>query len=324
VTPPSLRLDGASKWYGQVLALNGANLELGTGIHGLVGANGAGKTTLLRIASGLILPDEGSASILGVSTRKTQARSLVGYAPETDSFYEEYTTLGFLVTMARIHGFSKNEAIRRAELSLDQVGLSNQSEKRIKGCSRGMRQRVKLAQALLHDPPLLILDEPFSGVDPVVRQDLVELFRKMAKGGRTLLFSSHELDEVERLTENILVLVRGRIVAVGSAGEVRKRLDNHPCRVALEWPDTPDQPSLSALLGEWANWPEISGWERLNTIPGRVGCLIRAAREADFLTRLQSQVLQWNWTLERVENLDGSTRALVGRILGGKIMGSTS
>jgi hypothetical protein len=133
-----------------------------------------------------------------------------------------------------------------------------------------------------------------------------------------------DLDEVERLTENILVLVRGRIVAVGSAGEVRKRLDNHPCRVALEWPDTPDQPSLSALLGEWANWPEISGWERLNTIPGRVGCLIRAAREADFLTRLQSQVLQWNWTLERVENLDGSTRALVGRILGGKIMGSTS
>ncbi len=324
MSAPALSLQSASKWYGQLLALNGVNLELGPGIHGLVGANGSGKTTLLRIASGLILPDEGHAYIHGISTKKSRARSLVGYAPETDSFYEEYTIVDFLTIMARLHGFRAEWAKRLATRALEKVDLGDQAKKRLRGCSRGMRQRVKLAQAILHDPPLLLLDEPFSGVDPVVRGDLVCLFRKMAAGGRTILFSSHELDEVERLTEDILVLVRGRIVAVGSAGEIRQRLDNNPCRVALEWSDSNDQPTLNDLVSEWASWPEVSGWDRSLVGLGRLGCMVRAPREGDFLNRLQSQVLRLGWALDRVENLDGSTRVLVGRILGGKMLGSSS
>ena len=324
MSPPALLLKSASKWYGQLLALNGANLELGPGIHGLVGSNGSGKTTLLRIASGLILPDEGSALIHGISTRNPQARSLVGYAPETDSFYEEYTTIEFLTIMARLHGFRSGVAKRLAIQALEKVDLGDQAKKRLRGCSRGMRQRVKLAQAILHDPPLLLLDEPFSGVDPVVRGDLVGLFRTMAAGGRTILFSSHELDEVESLTDDILVLVRGRIVAVGNAMEIRQRLDNHPCRVSLEWADSHDQPTLNVLSSEWASWPEVSGWDRSNPPIGRRGCLVRSPREGDFLTRLHGQVMRLGWALDRVENLDGSTRVLVGRILGGKMLGGTS
>lgn len=321
---PALLLESASKWYGQLLALNGASLKLGPGVHGLVGANGSGKTTLLRIASGLILPDEGRAFIHGISTNNPHARSLVGYAPETDSFYEEYTTLEFLTILGRLHGFRAGVAKGLAIRALEKVDLGDQAKKRLRGCSRGMRQRVKLAQAILHDPPLLLLDEPFSGVDPVVRADLVGLFRTMAAGGQTILFSSHELDEVERLTENILVLVRGRIVAIGTAMDVRQRLDNHPCRVALEWSDALDQPTMNVLAAEWASWPEVSGWDRSILPLGRLGCLVRAPREGDFLTRLQSQVMKLGWALDRVENLDGSTRVLVGRILGGKKLGGNS
>jgi ABC-2 type transport system ATP-binding protein len=313
----ALEIDQVSKWYGKVLALNSVSLELEEGIYGLVGANGAGKTTLLRMAAALVQPDEGEVRIQGVPTNESGARALVGYSPETDAFYEEMTGEEFLRTLARLHGYSGADSRARTSAVLDWVGMSAQAKKRVRRYSRGMRQRIKLAQSLLHDPALLILDEPFSGVDPVARAELVEFFMELGKSGRCLLFSSHELDEVERLTDRIMVLVKGRIAAIGSSTEVRARLDQQPNRFILEWFTGASQPTLGKLAGEWAEWQEVEGWDRLEPQEGKLGCTIRVTRQADFLRGIASQVDRHGWSLDRLENLDGTTRALVGKILGG-------
>lgn len=313
----ALEMGQVSKWYGKVLALNGVTLELAEGIYGLVGSNGAGKTTLLRMAAGLIQPDEGEVRIFGVPTSWWGARGKVGYSPETDAFYEEMSGGEFLKTMARLHGYPRNEAVRRSAAVLDWVGMTQQANKRVRRFSRGMRQRLKLAQSLLHDPGLLILDEPFTGVDPVARGELVKLFQELGKSGRCLLFSSHELDEVERLTDRIMVLVKGRIAAVGSSSEVRARLDRQPNRFVLEWPVSPSQPPLGTLVAEWAGWPEVEGWDRMEPQEGRLSCMVRVSRQGDFLKGIADQVVRHAWNLERMENLDGTTRALVGKLLGG-------
>jgi len=313
----ALEIDQVSKWYGKVLALNSVSLELEEGIYGLVGANGAGKTTLLRMAAALVQPDEGEVRIQGVPTNESGARALVGYSPETDAFYEEMTGEEFLRTLARLHGYSGADSRARTSAVLDWVGMSSQAKKRVRRYSRGMRQRIKLAQSLLHDPALLILDEPFSGVDPVARAELVEFFMELGKSGRCLLFSSHELDEVERLTDRIMVLVKGRIAAIGSSTEVRARLDQQPNRFILEWFTGASQPTLGKLAGEWAEWQEVEGWDRLEPQEGKLGCTIRVTRQADFLRGIASQVDRHGWSLDRLENLDRTTRALVGKILGG-------
>lgn len=313
----ALEISQVSKWYGRVLALNAVSLELEEGIYGLVGANGAGKTTLLRMAAGLVQPDEGEVRIQGIPTREPSARGLVGYSPETDAFYEEMTGEEFLRTLSRLQGYRGVDARKRTSAVLDWVGMSSQAKKRVRRYSRGMRQRIKLAQALLHDPGLLILDEPFSGVDPVARAELVELFVELGKSGRCLLFSSHELDEVERLTDRIMVLVKGRIAAIGSSAEVRARLDQEPCRYILEWSVDPTQPSMGQLVGEWAQWPEVEGWTRMEPHEDRLSCMVSVSRQSDFLSGIASQVDRYGWTLNRLENLDGTTRALVGKILGG-------
>lgn len=313
----ALEISQVSKWYGRVLALNAVSLELEEGIYGLVGANGAGKTTLLRMAAGLVQPDEGEVRIQGIPTREPSARGLVGYSPETDAFYEEMTGEEFLRTLSRLQGYRAGDARKRTSAVLDWVGMSSQAKKRVRRYSRGMRQRIKLAQALLHDPGLLILDEPFSGVDPVARAELVELFVELGKSGRCLLFSSHELDEVERLTDRIMVLVKGRIAAIGSSAEVRARLDQEPCRYILEWTAHPAQPSMGQLVGEWAQWPEVEGWTRMDPHEDRLSCMVSVSRQSDFLSGIAAQVDRFGWALNRLENLDGTTRALVGKILGG-------
>lgn len=313
----ALEISQVSKWYGRVLALNAVSLELEEGIYGLVGANGAGKTTLLRMAAGLVQPDEGEVRIQGIPTREPSARGLVGYSPETDAFYEEMTGEEFLRTLSRLQGYRAGDARKRTSAVLDWVGMSSQAKKRVRRYSRGMRQRIKLAQALLHDPGLLILDEPFSGVDPVARAELVELFVELGKSGRCLLFSSHELDEVERLTDRIMVLVKGRIAAIGSSAEVRARLDQEPCRYILEWTAHPAQPSMGQLVGEWAQWPEVEGWTRMDPHEDRLSCMVSVSRQSDFLSGIAAQVDRFGWALSRLENLDGTTRALVGKILGG-------
>src|SRR5262249_18450755 len=170
---PVLLFERVSKWYGPVIGVNQVTLELRPGITGLVGANGAGKSTLMRLAAGQVRPDLGRVTVLGRDARSTPARLGTGYCPEVDAFYEEMSGRQFGRTMARLCGYPGREARRRAEEALHLVGMADRSDRRLRGYSKGMRQRIKLAQALLHDPTLLLLDEPLTGIDPVRRPGLV-------------------------------------------------------------------------------------------------------------------------------------------------------
>src|SRR5688572_11745918 len=167
---PLLLFEQVSKWYGTVLALNQVTLELTGGITGLVGANGAGKSTLLRLATGQLRPTLGVVTVRGVDAWDWRARRLVGYCPDADAFYEDMSGRGFVLAMARLCGFDRREAARRTDAALELVGMTGRADRKLQGYSKGMRQRIKLAQALLHDPELLVLDEPLSGIDPIGRQ----------------------------------------------------------------------------------------------------------------------------------------------------------
>jgi ABC-2 type transport system ATP-binding protein len=173
--PPVLVVDRVSKWYGPVLGVNQVTLELRGGITGLVGHNGAGKTTLLRLATGQLRPDIGTVTVLGHDAWSEPGKRLVGYCPDIDAFYEEMSGEQFVYSMGRLCGYNHTEARRRTAIALETVGMTGRANRSVRGYSKGMRQRVKMAQALLHDPKLLILDEPLSGIDPVGRQEFVTL-----------------------------------------------------------------------------------------------------------------------------------------------------
>src|SRR5207302_7040277 len=166
-----------SKWYGPVIGVNQVTLELRPGITGLVGANGAGKSTLLRLATGQLRPDLGQVHVFGIKAWTAAAKRHVGYCPEVDAFYEEMSGRQFIVAMARLCGYPRAEAEHRSESVLRFVGMADRADRKLGGYSKGMRQRIKVAQSLVHDPKILILDEPLSGVDPVGRQEFLELFR---------------------------------------------------------------------------------------------------------------------------------------------------
>src|SRR5262249_8748943 len=195
---PVVLFEQVSKWYGPVIGVNQVTLELRPGgITGLVGANGAGKSTLMRLATGQLRPDLGSVQVRGHDVWQAEAKRHVGYSPDVDSFYEEMSGRQFVETMARLCGFSRGDARQRTAGMLELVGMAGQAERRLRGYSKGMRQRIKVAQALVHDPEVLILDEPLSGIDPIGRQEFLTLFRTLSARGKCLLVSSHELEELE-------------------------------------------------------------------------------------------------------------------------------
>src|SRR5262249_52377992 len=185
-------------------------------------------------------PDIGTVRVNGVDTWKSEARWHVGYCPESDSFYEEMSGRQFVETMARLCGYSRSEAGQRTEGVLAWVGMADRAERRLRGYSKGMRQRIKLAQALIHDPELLVLDEPMSGIDPIGRQEFIALFRELAARGKGLLISSHELEELEKLTDRVAVMARGRIAAVGTLAQIRDLLDAHPLSILVSAHRPPD------------------------------------------------------------------------------------
>ena len=177
-----LLFEQVSKWYGPVIGVNHVSLELRRGITGLVGSNGAGKSTLLRLATGQLRPSVGRVSVCGEDAWTWRAKRLVGYSPDNDAFYEEMSGREFVRSMARLCGYNAAEATRRAETTLERVGMADRAGRKLRGYSKGMRQRIKLAQALLHDPTLLVMDEPLSGIDPVGRQEMLALFKGLAAG----------------------------------------------------------------------------------------------------------------------------------------------
>lgn len=310
---PLLLFEHTSKWYGSVLALNQVTLELAGGITGLVGANGAGKSTLLRLATGQLKPTLGRVSVRGTDAWDWRARRLVGYCPDADAFYEDMSGRRFVWTMARLCGYDRRESARRTEAVLERVGMSDRADRPLRGYSKGMRQRVKLAQALLHDPELLVLDEPLSGIDPVGRQELLELFQALAAQGKCLLISSHELEALEKLTNHVAIMARGRVAAVGTLQHIRDLLDDHPVSVRI---DTDDSRAVARLL---LDVPEVLSVDVSPKFPGAPpgALVVRARHPRRFFEAFGKLVAERGITVTRLEPLDESAHAILGYLLGG-------
>jgi len=224
-----LKTSSLSKWFGEVVALNGIDIEIGVGITGILGPNGAGKSTLMNLITGQLSPSKGSLTLFGEQIRNNLGvLRRIGYVPEQDRFWDEVTGYEFVTRLAGLTGMSIRDAKIRSKRVIERVGLADRCHTPIGSYSRGMRQRIKLAQALVHDPDLLLLDEPLTGLDPLGRQETIELLRELADEGRTIVVASHVLHEVESLTSEVILLVRGRILASGEVKSIRAHIENFP------------------------------------------------------------------------------------------------
>ena len=241
---PTIALEGVSRWYGNVVAVNEISFEVSPGVTGLLGPNGAGKSTLLHMLSGFLKPSAGNVTVLGESPwRNPSIYRHLGLVPERESVYGQLTGYEFVLLSARLQGLADpHEATRRA---IAEVDLGAAATRATGGYSKGMKQRIKVAAALVHDPSVLLLDEPFNGADPRQRLHMTELFRRLAAEGRTIVFSSHILEEVERLAERVLVIVSGRLAASGDFREIRRLMTDAPHTFVLR---TSDNRRLAAAL----------------------------------------------------------------------------
>jgi len=229
-----LEAKGLSKWYGQVIAANKVSFAIGPGVTGLLGPNGAGKSTLMKLAAGQLRPSQGEITLWGESVWNNYPLfQRIGFCPEQDSFYERMTGAEFVATLLRLHGYSESEVARRTETAIERVNMIAARDKKIGAYSKGMRQRVKMAQALAHDPDLLILDEPLSGMDPVARRETIKFVRALGKEGKCVIVSSHILHEIEAMTKNILLMHNGQVLAEGDVHQIRDLIDKHPHHILI-------------------------------------------------------------------------------------------
>ncbi len=242
-----LSLDQTSRWYGNVVAVNGISMTVRPGVTGLLGPNGAGKTTIIALMSGFLAPSAGTVTLDGEPVwRRTDAYRTIGLVPERELSFGYLTGRQFVLANAELHGLDDPGAA--TERALDVVEMGEPAGRRIGTYSKGMRQRVKLASALVHDPSVLLLDEPFNGVDPRQRLHLMALLRRMGGEGRTVLFSSHILEEVEQVARQIEVVVSGRHAASGDFGQIRRLMTDRPVQYVVVADD--DRALAASLIAE--------------------------------------------------------------------------
>ena len=227
-----------SKWYGQVIGLNDVTVSVPPGITGLLGPNGAGKSTFMKLITGQLKPSKGTVKVLGEPIwGNPHLYFQIGFCPEQDAFYDRMTGLEWVSALVRLNGYNEAQALAAARDALENVDLMSAADKKIGAYSKGMRQRVKLAQALVHDPELLILDEPLTGMDPIMRRKTIRLIKDWARAGKSILVSSHILHEIEAMTSNILLISNGRILAEGNVHQIRELIDEHPHTVYIRAAD---------------------------------------------------------------------------------------
>ncbi len=238
-----------SKWYGNVLGLSDVSLEVEQGITGLLGPNGAGKSTFLKLITGQIKPSIGRVTIQGQHVWNNYPLfGRIGFCPEQDAFYDEMTGWEFMTRLLSLYSFSHTDVQSRAERALNFVELDKDKDRLIRGYSRGMRQRLKLAQAVAHDPEIIILDEPLNGLDPLSKRKVIRLIKDYKEAGKTVIVSSHVLPEIEALTRTIILLHQGKILAQGDIHYIRDLIDKHPHMISVRCSDP--RRLASSLVGE--------------------------------------------------------------------------
>ena len=235
--------DDVSKFYGEILGVNRVNLQIAPGITSLVGPNGAGKSTLMNLMTGLLRPTRGTVRLLGIPTdQPEQLFRKVGYCTQFDSFPRGLTGREFINSFLLVHGFERKRAAELSEVALERVDLLDAADRKVAAYSKGMRQRIRLAQSIAHQPVVMILDEPLNGLDPMVRSETIALFRKLASDGLHLIISSHILHEVDMMSDSVVLLNNGYIVAEGNIHGVRDEMEEHPMQILIRC----DQPSKLA------------------------------------------------------------------------------
>ena len=231
---PVIMFDRVSKSYGRINALGGVSLGISGGVTGILGMNGAGKSTLFKLMMGKVKPSSGAVRLFGADPWKNPAPySRIGFVPEHEKLHDWMTAFEFITTFSRLHGMTKKEAEIEAKRVLEFVSLGDVLHKKIGQFSKGMRQRVKIAHALVNNPELIVLDEPLQGCDPLARTTIMNVIKELGAMGRTVLVSSHILNEIERITEQIVILHRGRILALGNSHAIREMLDQHPHKIMI-------------------------------------------------------------------------------------------
>ncbi|MBC7527935.1 MAG: ABC transporter ATP-binding protein [Chthonomonadaceae bacterium] len=252
ISPPSnagamISLERASRWYNQVIGINDVTCKIPTGITALLGPNGAGKSTMLKLITGQLKPTTGQVTIFGMKPfANPNVYRRMGYCPEIENNYDEMTGRQFVTMLGAMAGIGRNELGKRVNDAIEQVGMTANGDRKIGGYSKGMRQRIKVAQGIIHRPDILVLDEPLNGLDPIGRRDMMNVLNDFASEGKGVLISSHILYEVEQMTSNILLMSKGRLLAQGNIYQIRGLIDKHPHRISIET-NTP-RPLASLLL----------------------------------------------------------------------------
>lgn len=295
-----------SLWYGQVIGINNISLDLCQGVIGLLGPNGAGKSTLFKCLSGQLQPQTGTIAIHKKSVwNNSGVFSRIGFVPEQDSFYENMSGLEFVTYLTRLQGFAPDDARTLAEEALARVSMSERQHDRIREYSKGMRQRVKIAQALAHKPDVYFLDEPLTGTDPVGRRQIIELIQELGDAGKTVLVSSHILHEVEQMTSDILMINRGRIIADGNVYQIREMIDDHPHTIIIGC-DAPRK--MAALLTEFEDVVSIAFEESVLKV---------ATHNPDACyTRIPQLALEHDILLRRMSSPDNNLMAVFRYLVG--------
>lgn len=297
----------ASRWYGPVMALNDVSFELGPGVYGLLGPNGAGKSSLLKLASGQLRPSQGSVRLLGrPAFGSPDVFHAVGLCADTDALFEDFTGLQFVMALLSLNGFDRATAERLAIEAIETVDLKDAMHRKVGGYSKGMRQRIKLAQSLAHKPEVLFLDEPLTGMDPQNRKRISDLMKRLGDEGRTVLVSTHILHELEQVTQRVLLIHNGRVLAEGNLREIRDLLDRHPRSVRLQARDP------RGLARELVGLPDLVSL----TLEDATGHLVAEIRKPDaFFSRVQELAaahgVQEMWVTD--ENLESVFSYLVSK-----------
>lgn len=249
MSAPEIIFNDVSKFYGEVLGVNRVDLRIPPGITSLVGPNGSGKTTLMNLMAGLVHANNGTVTVRGISPRNPgELMKFLGYATQYDAAPRGSTGFDFVLAGLLLHGYSRAEAEKRTWAALERVSLTQAGNRKVAAYSKGMRQRVRLAQAIAHDPHVLILDEPLNGLDPLVRAETIALFREYAAGGRHVILSSHVLQEVDVFSDQVILIANGMIVADGQIRNVREEMTEHPSQYLLQCKDAARVAAL--LFGE--------------------------------------------------------------------------
>jgi ABC-2 type transport system ATP-binding protein len=296
--------DRVGKWFGEVIAVNNCSLSVGTGVVGLLGANGAGKSTLFKMLAGMIEPSHGNVRVFGRKLREDVGYyRRVGFCPESDALPGWMTGREFLSLMIRLMGYDRIEVKRRVDFWLDRFELSSAAGRRLDGYSKGMRQKIKLAQALAHDPDVIFLDEPLNGMDPMSRKQSIDLVQELGQQGRTVLVSSHILPEVESMTSQIILIDRGKVLAEGSVTEIRDKIPEHPTTVALA---SPNCRGLAAFL---IGRQHVVGVD-VKDLPDGERVIVRTDHALSFYQDLPGWILDNDLTVDEILTLDDSLEAV--------------